>query len=71
MKMNSKKVLNQVMLERGVDYEWVANKLGMQTQSLRNKISRGNYGLNDFIQMMDILGCDIQVVTRDSKKVFD
>lgn len=69
--MNSKKVLNQVMLERGVDYEWVANKLGMQTQSLRNKISRGNYGLNDFIQMMDILGCDIQVVTRDSKKVFD
>lgn len=71
MKMNSKKVLNQVMLERGVDYEWMANKLGMQTQSLRNKISRGNYGLNDFIQMMDILGCDIQVVTRDSKKVFD
>lgn len=69
--MNSKKVLNQVMLERGVDYEWMAVKLGMQTQSFRNKISRGNYGLNDFIQMMDILGCDIQVVTRDSKKVFD
>lgn len=69
--MNSKKVLNQVMLERGVDYEWMAEKLGMQTQSFRNKISRGNYGLNDFVQMMDILECDIQVVTRDSKKVFD
>lgn len=69
--MVSKKVLNQVMLERGVDYEWMSAKLGMQTQSLRNKISRGNYGLNDFIQMMDILECDIQVVTRDSKKVFD
>lgn len=69
--MDSKKVLNQVMLERGVDYEWMSAKLGMQAQSLRNKISRGNYGLNDFIQMMDILECDIQVVTRDSKKVFD
>lgn len=69
--MVSKKVLNQVMLERGVDYEWMAEKLGMQTQSFRNKISRGNYGLNDFVQMMDILECDIQVVTRDSKKVFD
>lgn len=69
--MNSKKVLNQVMLERGVDYEWMANKLGMQTQSLRNKISRGNYGLNDWVCMMDILDCDVQVVTRDSKKVFD
>lgn len=69
--MDSKKVLNQVMLERGVDYEWMAKKLGIQTQSFRNKISRGNYGLSDFIQMMDILECDIQVVTRDSKKVFD
>lgn len=69
--MDSKKVISQIMLERGVDYEWMSAKLGMQTQSLRNKISRGNYGLNDFIQMMDILECDIQVVTRDSKKVFD
>lgn len=69
--MDSKKVIGQVMLERGVDYEWMAEKLGMQTQSFRNKISRGNYGLNDFIQMMDILECDIQVVTRESKKVFD
>lgn len=51
--------------------QWMAEKLGMQTQSFRNKISRGNYGLNDFVQMMDILECDIQVVTRDSKKVFD
>lgn len=69
--MDSKKVISQIMLERGVDYEWMSAKLGMQAQSLRNKISRGNYGLNDFIQMMDILECDIQVVTRDSKKVFD
>lgn len=38
---------------------------------IRNKISRGNYGLNDFIEMMDILECGVQVVTRDSKKVFD
>lgn len=34
--MNSKKVIGQLMLERGVDYEWMAAKLGMQTQSFRN-----------------------------------
>lgn len=44
----------------------------MQKKCLtRNKISRGNYGLTDFIEMMDILECGVQVVTRDSKKVFD
>jgi len=69
--MDAKKVINQIMLERGVDYAYIASKLGMNTQSLRNKISRGNYGLKDFIEMMDILECDVQVVTRDSKKVFD
>lgn len=69
--MDSKKVISQIMLERGVDYDWMANKLGIKTQSLRNKISRGNYGLADFVEMMDILDCDVQVITRDSKKVFD
>ena len=69
--MNSKKVIDQLMLERGVDYEWMAAKLGMQTQSFRNKISRGSYGLDDFIEMLDILGCDVQVIARDSKKIFD
>ncbi len=69
--MDAKKVINQVMLERGVDYGYMAVKLGMNTQSFRNKISRGNYGLKDFIKIMDILECDVQVVTRDSKKIFD
>lgn len=69
--MDSKKVFSQIMLERNMSYDEMATKLGMNTQSLRNKISRGNYGLNDFISMMDILNCDIQVVTRDTKKVFD
>ncbi len=69
--MDAKKVINQVMLERNVDYAYMAAQLGINTQSFRNKISRGNYGLKDFIEMMDILECDVQVVTRDSRKVFD
>lgn len=69
--MDTKKVFRQIMLERNTNYDEIAAKLGMNTQSLRNKINRGNYGLVDFIEMMDILGCDVQVVMRDSKKVFD
>lgn len=69
--MDAKKVFRQIMLERNTNYDEIAAKLGMNTQSLRNKINRGNYGLVDFIEMMDILGCDVQVVMRDSKKVFN
>ena len=69
--MDAKKVFNQVMLERNMTFDEMAVILEMNTQSLRNKISRNNYSLNDFIKMMDILECDVQVVTRDSKKIFD
>lgn len=68
--MDAKKVFSQTMLERNMSYDEMAAKLGMNTQSLRNKISRGNYSLSDFINMMDILECDVIVQTRDTKKIF-
>lgn len=69
--MDSKKVINQLFLERDTNINDFANKLGMQPQSLRNKINRGNYSLADFVQWMDLLDCDIQVITRDTKKIFE
>ena len=69
--MNAKKVINQIMLERNINIDELASKLNIQSQSLRKKINRGNYSLKDFIEIMDILECDIQIVTRDSKKIFD
>ena len=35
--MDTKKVFNQIILERHTNYEEMAAKLGMNTQSLRNK----------------------------------
>ena len=69
--MDKKKVINQVLLERNTNINEVAEKLQMLPQSLRNKISRGNYSFSDFEEIMDILNCDIQVITRDTKKVFE
>ncbi|MCI5548739.1 MAG: hypothetical protein MR377_03520 [Lactobacillus johnsonii] len=69
--MNGKKVINQILLERGKDLNYLADALGIKTQSLRNKLNRDNYGLNDFVEMLDIMECDIKVVTRDTNKVFN
>lgn len=69
--MDTKKVINQLMLERGLNYISLSEKLDIQPQSLRNKINRGNYSLNDFVAILDILECDLQVITRDSKKIFE
>ena len=69
--MDTKKVINQLLLERHTNINEMAEKLEILPQSLRNKISRGNYSFSDFEKMMDILNCDIQIVTRDTKKVFE
>lgn len=69
--MDAKKVINQLLLERHTNITEMSEKFGMLPQSLRNKISRGNYSFSDFEKMMDILDCDIQVVTRDTRKVFE
>lgn len=69
--MDTKKVLNQLFLERHTNINEIAVKLGILPQSLRNKISRNNYSLNDFMKILDILDCDLQVITRDTKKIFE
>lgn len=69
--LDAKKVLNQIMEERYTNINELAVKLDIQPQSLRNKINRGNYSLTDFIEMMDILECDLQIVTRDTHKTFN
>lgn len=69
--MDAKKVINQLLLERHMTISQLAEKLDMQPQSLRNKLYRGNYSLKDYAVILDILDCDLQVVTRDTRKVFE
>ncbi len=69
--MDSKKVINQLFLERNTNINEFSKRLDIQPQSLRNKINRGNYSLNDFVEWLDLLDCDLQVVTRDTKKIFE
>lgn len=69
--MDRKKVINQLLLERNMDLQELAASLGINTQSLRNKINRDNYGVKDFEIMLEKLGCKIQVITIDTGKIFD
>ena len=69
--MDRKKVINQLLLERKMELADLAAMLKMNTQSLRNKINRDTYGVQDFELMLEKLNCKIQVVTIDTGKIFD
>lgn len=66
--MDTKKVINQILLERNTNINEVAEKLEMLPQSLRNKISRGNYSFSDFEKIMDILNLIYRLLLEILKK---
>ena len=64
------KIIKQVMLERGITSKELAEKLGMKPQSLSNKFHRNSFTYSDVVKIADILNCDVELITRDTQKMF-
>lgn len=69
--MDYKKVIKQIMLERNMTYKELAQIMDEDWRVLSNKLYRGNYTLKYFIEILNALDCDLQVVTRDTNKTFN
>lgn len=69
--MSASKVIKQIMVERGVSVKELSAQLGMKSpQILSNKLYRDTFTYDDYIKIVNILGCTVQTVTDDTKKVF-
>ena len=69
-RMDASKIIKQIMIEKKLTVKDLAEKLEMQPQSLSNKLHRNSFSLNSFIKIIDVLDCDIQIVTRENHKIF-
>ena len=58
------------MIERSMSVKDLAEKLGIIPQSMSNKIYRDSFSYDEVVKIADILDCDVQIVTRDSRKTF-
>ena len=43
----------------------LADCLGISVQSVRNKIFRGSYSIDDLLKIFDYLECEVTVKTKD------
>lgn len=68
--MDITKVIKQLLLEDETTYKEIAEKLGIQEQSLRNKISRKSFTLSSLEELLNAFNCDLIVRKRDTKKEF-
>jgi hypothetical protein len=48
----------------------LAEKTGIIPQTLSNKLHRNVFTYQEFVQITDILGCDVKIIMRDTGKEF-
>ena len=63
--------IKQVMKEKGVKVNQLADYMGVKTQSVTNKFARDSWSAQDLISVFDFLGCQLSVEYKpDTKIVF-
>lgn len=69
--MDGSKVIKQLLLERNITKEELADQLGIKKQSMHNKLNRGTYSLAEFERIINFLDAEILIQTTDTKKIFN
>jgi len=68
--MAASKIIKQLMIERNMSVKELAEKLEIAPQSMSNKLYRDSFSFDEVLKITNILDCDIQFITRDTKKIF-
>lgn len=68
--MGASKQIKQVMLEKNIKINELANKLEMKPQPLSTKLYRDTMSYADVEKIADVLGCDVKIVDRETGKEF-
>lgn len=68
--MAASKIIKQLMIERSMSVKELAEKLEIAPQSMSNKLYRDSFSFDEVLKITNILDCDIQFITRDTKKIF-
>ncbi len=68
--MGASKQIKQVMIEKDIKLNELAEKIGMKPQPLSNKLYRDTMSYTDVEQIASALGCDVKIVDRETGKEF-
>lgn len=68
--MAGAKIIKQLLLERDIPVKDFSGMYGITYQSMRNKLFRDAFSFEEMLKIAELLNCDIEVITRDTKKSF-
>jgi transcriptional regulator with XRE-family HTH domain len=68
--MGAAKAIKQLMQEQNISVSQLASALGIQAQSMSNKLYRDSFSFDEVVRIADILGSDVKLIVRESGKEF-
>ena len=68
--MGASKQIKQVMIEKNIKINELAEEIGMKPQPLSNKLYRDTMSYSDVEKIADALGCDVKIIDRNTGKQF-
>ena len=68
--MGAAKAIKQLMQEQNVSVSQLAAALGIQAQSMSNKLYRDSFSFDEVVRIADILGSDVKLIVRKTGKEF-
>ena len=68
--MGAAKAIKQLMQEQNVSVGQLASALGIQAQSMSNKLYRDSFSFDEVVRIANILGSDVKLIVRDTGKEF-
>ena len=68
--MGATKAIKQLMQEQNVSVGQLASALGIQAQSMSNKLYRDSFSFDEVVRIADILGSDVKLIVRETGKEF-
>ncbi len=63
--MSASKTIKKILLDKNISVKELAEKLGIKPQILSNKLYRDTFTYNDYVKIVNILGCDVKTISRN------
>ena len=68
--MGAAKAIKQLMQEQNISVSQLASALGIQAQSMSNKLYRDSFSFDEVVRIADILDSDVKLIVRETGKEF-
>lgn len=68
--MGAAKAIKQLMQEQNITVSQLASALGIQAQSMSNKLYRDSFSFDEVVRIADILDSDVKLIVRKTGKEF-